>query len=176
MILVTVGMHDEPFDRLVRAADEMASLVEEPVVIQRGVSRYTPTASRYFDFADEIQMQEWLSEARIMIAHGGAGTILGALKEGKPLVIAPRLRHFGEHFDDHQLELAEALAGQGRATVVVKLSAETLWEAVVQAGNLARVEPAGSELQSVLRAWLAEQAAQLTLGRWALFRWKHRRG
>jgi hypothetical protein len=53
LILVTIGMHDAPFDRLVRAADEMASRIEESVVIQRGVSRYMATFSKCFDFANE---------------------------------------------------------------------------------------------------------------------------
>ena len=158
MILVTVGMHNEPFDRLVRSADEMASLVAETVVIQRGVSRYTPATSRYFDFADEAQMQKWLSEAGIVVSHGGAGSILSALQASKPLVVVPRLKCYGEACDDHQLELAEALAHRKKAVIVLEPSAGALQEAVAQANELARTRTVSNGLQAALRAWLAEQA------------------
>ena len=158
MILVTVGMHDAPFDRLVRAADEMASLIEEPVVIQRGVSRYTPMFGQYVDFTGEIQMQAWMSQVRAVVSHAGAGSILSALKAGKPLVIVPRLRCFGESVDDHQLELATALARRKKAVTVLEPSAGVLREAVVQANELARTRAASNSLQAALRVWLAEQS------------------
>ena len=158
MILVTVGMHNAPFDRLVRAADEMASLIEEPVVIQRGVSRYTPMFGQYVDFTGEVQMQAWMSQVRAVVSHAGAGSILSALKAGKPLVLVPRLRRFGEHVDDHQLELAEALAQRKKAVIVLEPSAVALQEAVAQANELARTRTVSNSLQAALRAWLAEQA------------------
>jgi beta-1,4-N-acetylglucosaminyltransferase len=158
LILVTVGMHNAPFDRLVRSADEMASFIEESVVIQRGVSEYTPTFSQYVDFTDEAQMQAWLSQVRAVVSHAGAGSILSALKAGKPLVLVPRLRRFGEHVDDHQLELAEALAQRKKAVIVLEPSAGDLHEAVAQANELARTRTVSNSLQAALRAWLAEQA------------------
>ena len=120
MIFVTVGQHPEGFDRLVRAADAMAPFIEEPVVIQRGGTRYTPGFTRYFDFVAEAQVQEWLSQARIVVSHGGAGSILNALQARKPLIIVPRLKRFGEAIDDHQLELAETLSRQGKVVVVIQ--------------------------------------------------------
>lgn len=155
---MTVGMHNAPFDRLVRAADEMASLIEEPVVIQRGVSRYTPMFGQYVDFTGEVQMQAWMSQVRAVVSHAGAGSILSALKAGKPLVLVPRLRRFGEHVDDHQLELAEALAQRKKAVIVLEPAAGALQEAVAQANELARTRTVSNSLQAALRAWLAEQA------------------
>lgn len=172
MIFVTTGTHPNGFDRLVRAADEMASIVEEPVVIQRGGTQYTPVFARYFDFTDEAEVQEWLSEARVVVSHGGAGSVLNTLQAGKPLVVVPRRKHFGEVFDDHQLELAETLAQQGRAVPVIDLSAEALCEAVAQATQLTDEASARGGLQDVLRDWLTEQAMQPVPGRWGLFRRK----
>lgn len=159
MILVTVGLHHKPFDRLIRAADEMASFVEEPVVIQLGVSRYRPTYGQYFDFADEAQMLRWLSKVRVVVSHSGAGSILNTLKAGKPLVIVPRLKCYGEALDDHQLELAQVLAQRKKAVMVAEPSAEALLEAIAQANDLTRTRSASNSLQAALRAWLAEQAS-----------------
>jgi beta-1,4-N-acetylglucosaminyltransferase len=165
-------MHNQPFDRLVQAADEMASFVEEPIIIQRGVSRFTPMFSQYCDFVDGIQMRKWLSEARVVVSHGGAGSILSVLQAGKPLVLIPRLKCFGEHFDDHQLELTEALAQQGKVITVTDLSAEPLWQAIVQAAQLTGRVFSNRDQQVALRAWLDEQATQPRSRQWWLpHRW-----
>jgi beta-1,4-N-acetylglucosaminyltransferase len=168
-------MHDQPFDRLVQAADEMASFVEELVVIQRAVSGFTPASGQYRDFVDGAQMQKWLSEARIVVSHSGAGSILSVLQAGKPLVLVPRLKRFDEHFDDHQLELTKVLSQQGRVIAVMDLSAETLWQAIVRATQLTGKVSAHRDLQVALRAWLDEQAAQPRPRRWWLSR-RHRQG
>ena len=84
MIFVTVGMHTQPFDRLVRAADGLAALVDERVIIQRGVTSYVPRCAQHVDYADGEKMGRWLSEARMVISHAGAGSILGVLRAGKP--------------------------------------------------------------------------------------------
>jgi beta-1,4-N-acetylglucosaminyltransferase len=174
MIFVTVGLHPEGFDRLVRAADEMASLTQELVVIQRGGTEYVPQSTQYFDFAAEAEMQGWLSQARIVVLHGGAGSVLNALQANKPLVIVPRLERFGEVIDDHQLELAEALSKQGRAITVTELSAGALWQAIVQITESATQwtgkTAASDRLQDALRDWIAGQSKEPTRRTWRLLR------
>lgn len=162
LILVTVGMHTQPFDRLVIAADQMATQIEEPVVIQCGVSRYVPTHCTYFDFVDASKMQEWLDQARVVVSQSGAGSILTTLQARVPLVLAPRLKRYSEVFDDHQLELAEALERQGRAVIVTDLSSDTLQMAVERAIQLNASDGVNLNLQHALRAWLDERAAALT--------------
>jgi beta-1,4-N-acetylglucosaminyltransferase len=155
MILVTVGMHSQPFDRLVRAADGLGTIVSEPVLIQRGASCCATTSSQSFDFTDEVNMAAWISRASVVVAHGGAGSILEALGAGKPLVLVPRLKRFDECLDDHQRELVGALADQGRAVAVMDPSAESLREAIEKASRLARSGGDAGSLQLALRTWLA---------------------
>jgi UDP-N-acetylglucosamine transferase subunit ALG13 len=153
-------MHVQPFDRLVRAADGLAAIVRELVLIQRGASRYTPTSSSSFDFTDEASMATFLSTARVVVAHGGAGSILEAIGAGKPLVLVPRLKRFGECLDDHQLELVEALAGQGRAVAVVDPTAERLHAAIEKTGQLTGCAAGAGDLQRALRAWLTHRSRE----------------
>ena len=165
MILVTVGMHNQPFDRLIKTADEMATLVDESIIIQRGSSDFTPTFCTYFDFTDAAQMQILLSESRVMVSHAGAGSILNALRAGKPAVIVPRLKRFQEVFDDHQLELAEALAQQRKIVVVTNLSPETLWQAIISTKYLNCNTLEDHSLQIALSGWLEKHANQTKLRR-----------
>jgi UDP-N-acetylglucosamine transferase subunit ALG13 len=159
MILVTVGA-TRPFDRLVEAADELALLVDEPLIIQCGAGSYKPRFASHVDFVDEAQMRKWLSESRVVVSHAGGGSIFDTLQAGKPLVLAPRIARLGEHIDDHQFELAEALAAQERTVVVTDLSTATLVEAISQAEQLQKEVKFGeSGLHAALRDWLAEQAA-----------------
>jgi len=158
MIMVTVGMHTQPFHRLVQAADGLGAIMDEVVVIQRGVSGYTPTSSRSFDFTDGAGMAAWIARARVVVAHGGAGTILETLQAGKPLVLVPRLKRHGEALDDHQVELVSALVEQDRAVAVMDPSAESLRAGVEQASQLASARGPTGSLQLALRAWLEEWA------------------
>lgn len=176
MIVATVGMHFQPFDRLVHAVDELAGIVDEPVVIQRGVSSYTPASSRSFDFTDEAAMAVWISRARVVVAHGGAGSILEVLQAEKPLVLVPRLKRFGECLDDHQLELVGALARQGRAVAVMDPSGESLRQGIERASRLATEGGKAGSLQLALRMWLAEWAGTSTPSRPGLFWGEWRRG
>ncbi|MDI6655433.1 MAG: beta-1,4-galactosyltransferase, partial [Candidatus Hydrothermarchaeota archaeon] len=42
MIFVTVGTHNQSFERLVKKADEIAGKIGEKVVIQTGHTKYKP--------------------------------------------------------------------------------------------------------------------------------------
>ena len=42
MIFVTVGTHEQPFNRLIEYVDKWAAGVDEDVLIQTGVSSYKP--------------------------------------------------------------------------------------------------------------------------------------
>lgn len=40
-----------------------------------------------------------------MITHGGTGAIIGAVKKGKKVIAVPRLVKYGEHVDNHQMQI-----------------------------------------------------------------------
>ncbi|MDQ4076869.1 MAG: beta-1,4-galactosyltransferase [Chloroflexota bacterium] len=130
MILVTVGTHTQGFERLVRPMDALAAALDERVVIQRGSSSYTPRHAEHFRWTTSEHMEELTAEARVVVAHAAAGAIILALREKKPLVVAPRLARYGEHFDDHQLQLATMLDAQSKALVVYEPSLDTLRAAI----------------------------------------------
>ena len=133
MIFVTVGTHHQGFDRLVQAADDLAAVIEEEVIVQRGVTEVTPRHARHFDFCTMQQMQDYVRDARVVVAQAGAGTVITAFQQGVPLVVTPRLTAYGENYTDHQIELASELDRQGRAALVMELTAEGLRDAIQRA-------------------------------------------
>jgi beta-1,4-N-acetylglucosaminyltransferase len=166
MILVTVGLHDRPFDRLVRAADGMASLTQEPAIIQRGCTRYQPAHAAWFDAVSASQMEALVAQARVVVSHAGAGSVLAAQRVRVPLVLVPRLRRWGESIDDHQQQLAAALAAQGQAVVLDDVSPLALYRTVTQARCSMEASP-GTALQQALRGWLEQTPTRTGQRRWA---------
>lgn len=108
MILVIVGTHGQPFNRLVKAADALA--VGERCLIQYGHTTELPKNAEARDFIPFTEIEQLISNARVVITHAGTGTVMTALALGKVPVVAPRLARFGEHVDDHQLELVASLS------------------------------------------------------------------
>lgn len=131
MIFVSVGTERFPFDRLVRAVDQAAAALHgEPVFVQLGHGVYTPTRCRWARFLSYQELAEQISQARIVVTHGGAGLLLLCRRWGKVPIVMPRRRRFGEHVDDHQVELAMRMTQEGHVVLVEE--PQTLAETIVQ--------------------------------------------
>lgn len=118
MIFCTVGTHEDPFDRLLRALDALPG--DEPVVIQSGYSTYAPTRCTAEKMMPFDRVQARMQEARIVITHGGPASIMQALAHGKVPIVVPRQSAFGEHVDDHQVRFARKIAD--RVLVVLDIA------------------------------------------------------
>ena len=103
MIFVTVGSQKFQFNRLLEAVDSLKT--EEMIFAQIGYSDYKPKHYNYRKFLDRDEFIAVMSEADIVITHGGTGVIINAIKKGKKVIAAPRLKRYGEHIDDHQIQL-----------------------------------------------------------------------
>lgn len=106
MIFVTVGTHEQPFDRLVSKIDELKrdGIIQEDVLIQTGFSTYEPEYCKWSRFIPYTDMVKNVAEARIVITHGGPASFIMPLQIGKTPVVVPRKKQFGEHVNDHQVE------------------------------------------------------------------------
>ena len=107
MIFVTLGSQKFQFDRLLIKLDELIEkvIIEEDVVAQIGASTYKPKHFSYVNFMDRQEFADTMDKCKTVITHGGTGVIIGAVKKGKKVIAIPRLARFGEHVDDHQLQL-----------------------------------------------------------------------
>ena len=120
LIFVTVGGM-RAFDRLIREMDRIAGKVDEKVVMQIGFTGYEPKNCDYFRFMPRNEIEELYAGAKVVVCHAGIGSILTAMKYNKPLVIVPRAKRYGEHIDDHQLDIAREMENRG-ITVVYDIS------------------------------------------------------
>ncbi|MBE2975905.1 PssE/Cps14G family polysaccharide biosynthesis glycosyltransferase [Priestia megaterium] len=115
MILITVGTQNFSFNRLLKMVDELMEdkVITDKVLGQVGYSSYQPIYYEGFGFKPESEMTELIELADIMITHAGVGTITTALQLRKKVIVVPRLKQYGEHVDDHQLEIAQAYRQKG---------------------------------------------------------------
>ncbi len=113
MIFVTVGTSRYPFPRLINQAIELARSTKQKIVIQSGtyaIQKLLPANVVIKPFFSFSETQQLLKTAKLIISHAGVGTILQALHYGKEPLVMPRLKKYGEHASDHQVEVAHYLA------------------------------------------------------------------
>lgn len=114
MIFITLGSQKFQFNRLLKAVDNLveSKVIVESVFAQMGYSDYEPRHYEYKSFLDREEFEVKEEKADIVITHGGTGTIIGAVKKGKKVIAVPRLAKYGEHVDDHQLQLLKEFKEQ----------------------------------------------------------------
>lgn len=105
MIFITLGSQKFQFNRLLKAADQLK--LGKEIFAQIGYSDYRPISYPYKTFMDKNEFEEMMDKADVVITHGGTGAIIGAVKKRKKVIAVPRLKKYGEHVDDHQLQLVE---------------------------------------------------------------------
>ena len=122
MIFVTVGTHEQPFNRLVEFVDMLKEngTITEDVIIQTGFSTYEPKHCRWQKLFPYQEMTRLVQEARIVITHGGPSSFIMPLQIGKIPVVVPRQKQYEEHVNDHQLLFAKTLAQRQGNLIVVE--------------------------------------------------------
>ncbi|MBI1700569.1 MULTISPECIES: glycosyltransferase [Lactobacillus] len=112
MIFVTVGTHEQPFNRLVKKVDALVAngSIQEEVVMQTGFSTFKPEHCKWQKMMSFDEMQQNLKNARIVITHGGPSSFIEALQFGKVPIVVPRQEKFHEHVNNHQVDFTKLIA------------------------------------------------------------------
>ncbi|SIQ04444.1 PssE/Cps14G family polysaccharide biosynthesis glycosyltransferase [Maribacter ulvicola] len=109
MIFVTLGNQNFSFKRLIKSIDRLVKtdVINEEIIVQCGYTIYDSDSLKLISFMDKDSFMESISKARFIISHAGTGSIISCLKKNKKVIVAPRRKIYGEHIDDHQLEIAK---------------------------------------------------------------------
>jgi UDP-N-acetylglucosamine transferase subunit ALG13 len=126
VIFVTVGTHQQGFERLL---DGLAPLAEiDDLVVQHGHAPAPTAECVAIPFVGWTELVAYMEQASVVVTHGGVGSILVARRAGHVPVVVPRRRAHGEHVDDHQLEIVRCL--ERRREVVAVHDVDDLADAV----------------------------------------------
>ena len=117
MIFVILGTQKFQLNRLLRMLDEYVGngAIRDEIVAQVGNSDYKPQHFCCCEFLGKDEFEKYITNADVVISHGGVGSIMTALQKEKPVIIFPRLAKYQEHVDDHQTEIASVFAEKGYA-------------------------------------------------------------
>lgn len=109
MIFITVGTHEQSFDRLILEIDRLKKnkQVSEEVIIQSGFCQLKLDDCTCFKMLTTQEMKSFIRKARIVICHGGPSTIMEILNENKIPIVVPRQFQYNEHVNDHQLRFCQ---------------------------------------------------------------------
>ena len=132
MIFVTVGTHEQQFNRLIEEIDRLKGngIIKDEVIMQTGYCTYEPKYCEWSELLPYDQMLENVDKADIVITHGGPSSFIMPLQIGKTPIVVPRQYQFNEHVNDHQVEFARNVSKR-MGTIISVEDIETLGEIIV---------------------------------------------
>ncbi len=109
MILVTLGTQDKPFKRLLIEMQRLidVGIICDKVVVQAGFTDFTSSQMEIFDLIPMDDFDALMRDCDLLITHGGVGSIVNGLNQNKKVIAIPRLAKYGEHVNDHQVQIIE---------------------------------------------------------------------
>ena len=139
MVFVTVGTHEQQFNRLIKTVDDLKryGILTEEVIIQVGFSTYEPQYCKWEKMISYKQMLENVANARIVITHGGPASFIMPLQIGKVPIVVPRQYQFGEHVNNHQVEFVHSVAERMK-TIIPVYDIEKLGDVIANYNNIVR--------------------------------------
>lgn len=123
MIFVTVGTHEQAFDRLLKKMDELkeSGKLKHDVFIQSGYSNYEPRFCEFKKMIGFDEMYQMTAKADIVITHGGPGSIMLPMSMNKKPIVVPRQHKYDEHVDDHQVLFSRRLEEENKILAVIDI-------------------------------------------------------
>ena len=137
MIFVTVGTHEQPFDRLLKCIDRLVEdgKIKDKVIMQKGYTDFEPQHCESLKLIPYEKMQEYINEADIVITHGGPASFIAPLAIGKIPIVVPRKKEFSEHVNNHQLEFAKEVEKRMK-NIIVAETEEEIENAIINYSNI----------------------------------------
>lgn len=120
MTLVTLGTQHQEFTRLLDYIEN--SNLKGEIIVQAGYTKYESKKMKIFDFISYDEMEKYIDKSDLVITHAGTGSIVMPLKKDKKVIACARLSKFGEHVDDHQVELVDVFYSEG---YILKIDEDT---------------------------------------------------
>jgi UDP-N-acetylglucosamine--N-acetylmuramyl-(pentapeptide) pyrophosphoryl-undecaprenol N-acetylglucosamine transferase len=113
--VVTVGTQEGyGFDRLYDALVPLLADCDE-VLWQTGAQDVSRWGIEGRARVSHDELNQAIGEADVVIAHAGTGSAMTAFEQGRFPILVPRISKYGEHVDDHQVQIAREMQRRGLA-------------------------------------------------------------
>ena len=133
MVLVLLGTQNNSFNRLLEEIEKNIEdgLIKEEVIVQAGYTKFESKEMKIFDLIPKERLLEYQEQASLIITHGGVGSIISSIKLGKKVIAVPRLHEFGEHVNNHQIDIVRNFNEEGYIIGIEKV--KDLKQAILKA-------------------------------------------
>ncbi|MGP8310867.1 glycosyltransferase [Enterocloster aldenensis] len=144
MIFVTVGTHEQPFNRLIEYIDNLRknNVITEEIIMQTGFSTYEPQYCKWSKLFSYKEMEQNVKNARIVITHGGPASFIMPMRIGKIPIVVPRQYQFNEHVNNHQVEFTKAVS-QRMGTIILIIDIVQLKDSIINYDSIVSLMPSG---------------------------------
>ncbi len=149
MILVLLGTQDKPFVRLLNAVEKQIELgnITDEVIVQAGHTKFKSNNMTIYDLMPNELYEDFVDKAKIIITHGGVGSIVSGLKRNKIVIAAARLKKYGEHVNDHQLQIIDTFS---ESDYIIKLNDFDKLDVVLEQAENFKAIPYQSNTKTVI--------------------------
>jgi UDP-N-acetylglucosamine transferase subunit ALG13 len=115
MIFVSLGTQGKSFLRLLEIVEKniINGTIREPVIAQIGMTNFTSKVMKTIGLLTIEEFNHFVQTANIIICHAGYGILSSALKYQKKIIAAARRAEYGEHTNNHQLQILEEYEKKG---------------------------------------------------------------
>lgn len=125
MILVLLGTQKNNFNRLLNEIQKNIdnNTIKEKVIVQAGSTKFKSKSKdmEIFSLIPSDELLKLQEKARIIITHGGVGSIVSSIKLGKKVIAVPRLEELREHVNNHQIQIVETFEKNGYIRAVYNI-------------------------------------------------------
>lgn len=121
MIFVTVGTHEQAFNRLLIELDKLKSnkIINEEIIVQSGYTAYKMKFCKQYDFISFENLKDYIRSAHIVVTHGGPASFIEVLQTGKIPVVVPRQKKYDEHVNNHQIDFVKKFNSKSNLIIPV---------------------------------------------------------
>lgn len=111
MIFVMTGTQNNSFKRLIEEVEKIDTT--EKIVAQVGYTKISSDKIDIFDFMSGENIEEYIKKADLIITHAGVGSIITSLNQNKKVIAVARRKEYGEHVNNHQIEITKIFNEKG---------------------------------------------------------------
>lgn len=115
MILVLLGTQNNDFRRLLDEVEKniIDGTIKEEVIVQAGFTKYNSSNMKIFNLTSKENLEKLIAKADLIISHSGVGSLEMALGKGKKVIAIPRKKEYGEHVNNHQMDITKEFVKRG---------------------------------------------------------------
>ena len=109
MLFITTGTIDKPFYRLIDVVNDLPGDILKETFYQGFTSESYKVHCEHIYRMNRDRIDDIYRQANLIVCHAGIGSISSCLFLNKKTIVIARESEYGEHNNNHQLEILEQL-------------------------------------------------------------------